>query len=55
MIKIIERSKSLRKKLVIWITQIARTIIQILAYAHNRIKDYQHIEKREKYKQLQLF
>lgn len=54
-IKIIERSKSLRKKLVIWITQIARGISEILSFAHTGVKEWQEIETREKSKQLSLF
>lgn len=53
-IKIIERSKSLRKKVIIWMSQFARGIKEILSYAHEGIKKWQKIEKREKYKQLQL-
>ena len=53
-IKIIERSKSLRNKVVIWISKMAKGIKEILAYAHNGIKDWQQIEVREKYRQLQL-
>lgn len=53
-IKIIERSKSLRNKVLIWISQIARGIKEILKYAHTGIKEYQKIEKREKYKQLEF-
>ena len=53
-IKIIERSKSLRNKVVIWISQIAKGMKEILAYAHNGIKDWQQIEIRDKYRQLQL-
>ena len=53
-IKIIERSKSLRNKVVVWISQMAKGIKEILTYAHNGIKDWQQIEVREKYRQLQL-
>lgn len=53
-IKIIERSKSLRNKVVIWISQIAKGMKEILVYAHNGIKDWQQIEVRDKYRQLQL-
>lgn len=53
-IKIIERSKSLRKKVVVWISQIARGIKEILSYCHTGIKEWQQIEIRTKYKQLEL-
>ena len=53
-IKIIERSKSLKRKVIVWFSQIARGISEILKYAHTGIREYQKIEKREKYKQLVL-
>lgn len=53
-IKIIERSKSLRNKITVWLNQFARGIGEILSFAHTGIKDWQSIEKREKYKQLSL-
>lgn len=53
-IKIIERSKSLRGKILVWISQISRGISEILKYAKTGIKEWQKIEKREKYKQLEL-
>lgn len=53
-IKIIERSKSLRNKVLVWFNQLAKGIHNILSYAKTGIKEYQKIEKREKYKQLQL-
>lgn len=53
-IKIIERSKSLKGKVIVWFNQIARGIREILKYAHTGIKEYQKIEKRKKYKQLEL-
>ena len=53
-IKIIERSKSLRNKVLIWLSQIARGIEKILSYAHTGIKEYQKIEKRATYKQLEF-
>ena len=53
-IKIIERSKSLRNKIAVWLNQFARGIGEILSFAHTGIKDWQSIEKREKYKQLSL-
>lgn len=53
-IKIIERSKSLRNKILVWISQMARGISEILKYAKVGIKDWQKIETRGKYKQLEL-
>ena len=53
-IKIIERSKSLKRKVIVWLSQMARGISEILKYAHTGIKEYQKIEKRERYKQLIL-
>ena len=52
--KIIERSKSIRNKIIVWISQIARGTKEILSLAHTGIKEYQKIETREKYRQLQL-
>lgn len=54
-IKMITRSQSLRNKVIVWISQIAKGIkATILSYAHNGIKEWQKIEEREKYRQLQL-
>lgn len=53
-IKIIEASKSIRNKIIIWLSQFARGIKNILSFAHNGIKEWQEIEERSKYKQLQL-
>ena len=53
-IKILERSKSLKRKVFVWLSQISKGISEILKYAHAGIKKYQKIEKRKKYKQLQL-
>ncbi len=53
-IKIIERSKSLKRKVLVWLSQISKGISNILAYAKIGIKEYKKIEKREKYKQLEL-
>lgn len=52
--KIIERSKSIKRKVLVWLSQISKGMSEILKYAHTGIKEYQKIEKREKYKQLQL-
>ena len=53
-IKIIEASKSIRNKVLVWFSQIAKGIGEILAFAHTGIKDWKQIEKREKYKQLEF-
>ena len=53
-IKIIERSKSLRNKILVWISQMSRGISEILKYAKVGIKEWQKIEKRDKYKKLEL-
>lgn len=53
-IKIIERSKSLRNKILVWISQMSRGISEILKYAKVGIKEWQKIETRGKYKQLEL-
>ena len=53
-IKIIERSQSLRNKVIVWMSQIAKGIREILKYAHKGIKEWQEIEVKEKYKQMQL-
>ena len=53
-IKILERSKSIRRKVLVWFNQLSRGISNILSYAHTGIKEYQKIEERKKYKQLQL-
>lgn len=50
-IKIIDRSKSLKKKVLVWLSQISKGISNILSYAKTGIKEYQKIEKREKYKE----
>ena len=53
-IKIIEASKSLRRKIIVWLSQISREIKEILKYCHTGIKEWQNIEQRLGYKQLQL-
>lgn len=53
-IKIIERSKALRNKIIVWLSQMARGIAEILSCARNGIKEWKKVEKREKYKQLKL-
>ena len=51
-IKIINRSKSLKNKVLVWFYQMARGIREILSYAKKGIKELEKIEKREKYKQI---
>jgi hypothetical protein len=53
-IKIIEASKSIRKKVIIWMSQFSRGIKNILSYAHTGIREWENIEVRDKYKQLSL-
>lgn len=53
-IKILYASKSLKNKSIVWLSQIARGIKNILVYAHTGIRDWLEIETREKYKQLEL-
>lgn len=53
-LKIIYASKSLKDKSIVWLSQIARGIKAILAYAHSGIKQWQDIEIKEEYKQLSL-
>lgn len=53
--KIIERSKSLRNKVIVWLSQLARGIAEILKYAKTGIKEFQNIEIRSKGRQLSLF
>lgn len=53
-LKIIYASKSLKDKVIVWLSQIARGIKEILKYAHNGIKEWQEIEVRNKCKQLSL-
>lgn len=53
-IKILERSKALKKKVLVWFGQISKGIANILSYANTGIKEWQNIETRDKFKQLQL-
>lgn len=53
-IKIIYASKSLKQKAIVWLSQIARGIKEMLKNAHKGIKEWEDIEEREKYKQLEL-
>ena len=46
-IKIIYASKSLRNKTIVWLSQIARGMKEILKCAHEGIKRWQDIEVRE--------
>lgn len=52
-IKILYASKSLKNKAIVWLSQLARGIKNILKYAHTGIRDWQKIEKSE-YIQLKL-
>lgn len=53
-IKIVYASKSLKDKSIVWLSQLARGIKNILSYAHSGIKEWQEIETRTKLKQLCL-
>lgn len=53
-LKIIYASKSLKEKAIVWLSQIARGIKEMLSYAHTGIRKWQDIEERGKYKQLTL-
>jgi len=53
--KILYASKPLKNKAIVWLSQIARGIKAMLSYAKEGIKNFEHIEIREKEKQLQLF
>lgn len=53
-IKIIYASKSLKQTSIVWLSQIARGIREILKHCHTGIKEWQEIEERERYKQLEL-
>lgn len=53
-LKIIEASKSLKNDLLVWYGQISNGIKEILKYAHTGIKEWQKVEERSKYKQLEL-
>ena len=46
-IKILYASKSLKKKAILWLSQIARGIKGILKYAHTGIREWQNIKKSE--------
>ena len=47
-------SKSLKEKAIVWLSQIAKGIKEILIHAHNGIREWKNIEEKEKYKQLSL-
>ena len=53
-LKIIYASKSLKDKSIVWLSQLARGIKQILKLAHQGIKMWEEIETRGEYKQLTL-
>lgn len=52
--KIIYASQSLKQSSIVWLSQIARGMKEILKLAHTGIKEWQHVEVRDKYRQLQL-
>ena len=54
-IKIVERSKSLKNKVVFWLNQIIKGVEKILQHAKSGIVKYHNIETRDKMRQLSLF
>lgn len=54
MIKIIYASQSLKDRSIVWLSQIAKGIKNMLAYAHEGLKKWQNIEQRDRYRQLKL-
>lgn len=53
-IKILYASKSLKQNVIVWLNQFARGIKEMLKHAHKGIKEWQHVEERKKYKQLEF-
>ena len=51
---ILERAMALKEKCIIWFGQMSQGIFEILKFAHTGIREWCNIEKREKYKQLEL-
>ena len=51
--KNLEKTK-LKEKAIVWLSQIARGINEILKYTHTGIKEYQKIEQLGKSRQIQL-
>ena len=51
---ILERANALKKKCIVWFSQMSQGICEILKYAHTGIREWNKIETREKYKQLSL-
>lgn len=53
-IKIVERSRSLKSKNYFWLYQIKDGIDEILKFGHRGIEDYLQIRRHQPYKQLKL-
>lgn len=51
---ILERAKSLKEKFIVYLSIISRGVTEILKFARTGIKEWQEIEVRPKYKQLEL-
>ncbi len=51
---ILERAKSLKEKAIIYLGMMGTGIKEILRYAHEGIRKWQHVEERGLYKQLEL-
>jgi hypothetical protein len=54
-IKIIERSKSIRTDVCVWIYQITRGMKESLAYAHNGIQHFKNTERRKPSRQIEIW
>lgn len=54
-IKMIERCKSLRADVCVWIYQITRGIKEALSYAQKGIQRFKRIEKRKPSRQLEIW
>ena len=51
---ILERAKSLKEKALVYLSVMGTGIVEILKNARTGIREWQHIEKRNKYQQLEL-
>lgn len=51
---ILERAQSLKEKILVYLSIMATGMFEILKYARNGIRQWQNIEVREKYRQLEL-
>ena len=51
---ILERARSLKEKAIVYMGMMVSGIKEILRYARTGIREWKHIETRERYKQLEL-